>query len=454
MAPSLLLVDDDGEALLSLARALGSVQAGVRIEAAGSVAKALEAAQGLRPDVAVIDLSIEPAKGVESGFELLQKLLSLIPECRVIVLTGHGSLEYGVRALSLGAASFVEKPGDVDHLSALVRDGFKQAALRRAYNELLAAGVGARLQSEIVGSSPRTTALREELRFAGQTSQPVLLCGETGTGKGLCAHAIHRAGASGRGNFVRYQPNYASADLVSSELFGHVKGAFTGALSDRPGLIAEAEGGTLFLDEIDELPQAVQVSLLGVLQERVYRPVGSDRMKTARFRLICATNRPVDESLSNGRLRPDFFHRVAHLQIELPPLRERLQDIAELCNHFLAGLRDREGLNVFAVTDQSIDVLRRQKWPGNIRQLQALVENAAFRAGLDGRSCIDPIDLRLGDPVQTVSSPDFNSRVEAFKLHLIEESLARNGGNQVRAAADLNLDRSTLRRILERAGRA
>jgi len=446
----LLLVDDDGDALLSLTRALKAQGFNGVISAASTAERAMELAAKEDPHAAVVDLCLDDKEGVESGFKLIKSLAAVAPFCRVIVLTGHASTAHGIRALNLGAASFLEKPADLNHLLALLQDGVAQSELRRAYEELKTSKGGDEIGRLIIGCSAKMRALVEEVKYASQTGQPVLITGETGTGKGLCAQTIHRLSARNRFKFVRYQPNFSSADLVNSDLFGHRRGAFTGAYEDRRGLIQEAEQGTLFLDEIDELPLETQVTLLGVLQDRKYRPLGSDREQETNFRLICASNQDIEQCLAQGKLRKDFYHRIAYQHIHIPPLREHCEDIKDLACFILGSLREREQVHVFEIEKAAMDRLMHFEWPGNVRQLEAVVESAAYKAQFAGRSSVGEEDLNLGAKAADVGGVGFHDQVQAFKLKLINDALARQGGNQLKAARELGLERSTLRRLLAR----
>ncbi|MFM1846992.1 MAG: hypothetical protein RL417_466 [Pseudomonadota bacterium] len=447
MKPCVLFIDDDRAALDSLVRAVAQAGLGAVYLTAQGVADALAQRDRNHPLVIVLDLSLVPESGVESGFELLRTLAGRAPPARIIVLTGHGDELNGVRALHLGASSFLQKPADIPHLAALIRDGLTQAAILRR-------SVEPRPSSEEMGLIGESAAMRgvlSEIRTAAQTTQPILLIGETGTGKGLSARAIHLCSARGRGNLVRYQPTFATPDIVQSDLFGHLKGAFTGASTDRRGLIAEADGGTLFLDEIDELPPEIQIALLGVLQDKRFRPVGSSSEVSSNFRLITASNRPLEEALELGKLRPDLMHRIAHTVIRLPPLRERLDDIPLLVAHLIARLAAREKLDILGVDDAVLELLTKHRWPGNVRELEGVVESAAYRAKFAGRERITPADLRFLSAYQPTAAVerDFHSQVEAFKGALIDAALERHGGNQLRAAHDLGVDRGTLARILK-----
>ena len=449
---SILLVDDDSEALLSLARALKAAGLAASVHAAGNPATARDLFIQKRPNVVVLDLALVPAHGVESGFELLKEFSAVDGSARIIMLTGHNAIEHGIRALNLGAASFLEKPADIPLMIALIRDGIHQAEIRRAYEKLKQKRSDV-LEDLVVGTSAVIDEVRKNIRYAAANNQAVLITGETGSGKGLCAVAIHRLSARAARHFVRYQSTYSTADLVNSELFGHTKGAFTGALGDRRGLLSDADGGTLLLDELDELPQETQVTLLGVLQERKFRPVGANAEVSSDFRLICATNADPQKSIESGKLRRDLFHRVAHLIIHLPALRERRQDIAPLSAHVLRRLSEREAVAVYEFDPDAVAKLEAYDWGGNVRELEAVVEGAAFRAQYGGRRVIAPNDVVFvgAAPLNPAHKKSFSEQVEDYKHALIEAALQRHAGNQVKAAQELGIDRSSMRRILARA---
>ena len=441
----ILIVDDDSDALLSLVRVLKGTLPGERIHAATSAAKALTLVKETRPAVAVVDLSLDEKSGIESGFALMRELLSLEPTCRVIVLTGHSGVDYGVRALREGAASFIGKPADIAHLSVLIQDGINQSHLRRHYDELKRAQIPTH---DIVGRSAAIDKVRKEITYAAQTSLPVFITGETGTGKGLCARVLHELSERGGGRFVRYQPTFGTPDLVNSDLFGHVKGAFTGASGDRNGLFAEARGGTLFLDEIDELPLENQVALLGVLQERRFRPVGSSKELETDVRVLSASNHNIEDAIEQGKLRRDLYHRLAHIVIDIPPLRSRREDIPDLVAHVLTSLQRRERVTVYSCAPDAVTLLASREWRGNIRELEGVVQSAAYRAQFEGRGEIVRDDISGSASPISGEREGFHARVSDFKMKLVQEALQRHGGNQVKAARELGLDRMSLRRIL------
>jgi two-component system response regulator AtoC len=451
---AILFVDDDGEALVSLTRALKAAGLTAPCIGASSIPKALELIAAGCPPVAVLDLSIDPARGVESGYDLLKTILERSPTTRVIILTGHGGKRYGIRALELGAAHFLEKPAEIQHLYVLLCEALKHAALLTELRALRATR-----DNSLVGTSAAMEEVRAKIAFAASTNQPILLLGETGTGKGACAKEIHKLSARHNGRLARYQPTGGGSDLTNSDLFGHRKGSFTGAINDKRGLITEADAGTLFLDEIDQLPKETQVALLGVLQDREVRPLGATTPDRVDFRLIAATNGNLADLVASGAFRKDLYHRIAHYTITLPPLRDRKEDIAQLALHFISVTAQRERLNVFSLTNEALTLCQSYSWPGNIRELEAVIEGGVYHAAYRGSSTIDSNDLSLSHaPSQSSSQPSHSStssfaeQVEAYKRLLIEDALKKSGGNQVEAAALLQMERSTLRRILARTG--
>ncbi len=451
-----LLVDDDVELLQSVMRILRHKLSNRTIEGVGTPERALEILAQKRPSVAVIDLCLDESVGVDSGFELLKKCRNFDGDLRVLVLTGHGSVENGVRAMGLGAASFLEKPADPDHLAALVSDALSQAELRREYRRLQDQQEN-RGEGVLIGNSSAISKLRDEIAFAASTSLPVLLLGETGTGKSLSARLIHEASQKQAGKFVQYHPNFAGGDIVQSELFGHKKGAFTGAVEQRRGLVLEADRGTLFIDELDSIPSDTQVLLLDLVQEHRVRALGSDHFTPVQCRFVAATNKPIADVLQSGVLREDLYHRLAHCTVELPALRTRLEDIPELAQSVLERVQKRDDLNVFECSREAIVSLQEYRWPGNVRELVGVLETAAHRASFRGRSHVELEDLSLGrgfgEPTQVFRSGglsdegDFHEQVEAFKRALVAHALRASNGNQVQAAEQLGIDRGTIRRL-------
>ena len=447
---SILLVDDDSELILSLSRNLKDLLPHITIHGAGAADKALTLQATYKIRLAVVDLEIDRKKGPDSGFELISALLLNDPQIRIIVLTGHSSIEFGIEALKRGAVSFQEKPSSASDLSVLIKDFLQQRFLVESASKIEQARAESVL--DLLTSNTLSDRIKNEILFAASMNQSIFISGESGVGKSLCASLIHKVSSRAKQKFVRYQPSFVSADLVNSDLFGHIKGSFTGADQDRKGLLLEAHGGTLFIDEIDALPAETQVLLLGVLQEKKFRPVGSDKELEVDFRLITASNTSIKKAIQENKIRKDFYFRVAHHTLTIPPLRERVLEIESLINQFLKLGNERKDFSVCRVSSEGTTLLKNHDWPGNIRELQAVVEGAAFRAQFHNRFEILPEDIHL--KIDTFLDKDdsvengFHDRVLLFKKKIIREALERSGGNQVKAAKELGLDRSSMRRII------
>lgn len=452
---TVLFVDDDPDHVEHLLSALTRRDVSFNKLHAINESQAFSLQSLHHPEVAVVDLSLDPSIGPESGFSLISTLLSHDPSLRILVLTGHGSREYGIKALHHGAASFLEKPADVSHLLALITDAIIYSRLKRNFNALCKQNEQAHNLIKIQSNSVAMNEVIRTAQFASTHSQPVLILGETGTGKGVIASAIHRATVCRKGKFIRFQPSFGSQDLVSSELFGHQKGAFTGATDARSGLLEEADKGTLFIDEVGDLPHQTQIMLLDVLQEKRFRRLGSNREFKVDFRLISATNKSVEECLEKFLLREDFYHRISHLRIIIPPLRERKEDIPFLAQQFIERVANTENLSVQGISDGALGKLSRYSWPGNVRELQSVIEGGVYRAAYEERRFLDAKDLHLNTTQSSTRSSDasFRERVNTFEEQLIQEALRKAKGNQTLAANLLKLDRTSLRRIHNRSQR-
>lgn len=451
MKECVLFVDDDEETLQSLLRSLGRNGFSTPVEIALNAEDALRIAGLSAPAVAVVDLELEKKQGPEGGLKLIHDLLLRLNTVRIIVLTGHGEERYGIEALKRGAVSFIAKPAETVHLQALMEDGLNYARLRNRIKKLEEEISGSLPQVGLSSKNPAMKKVLEEVRFAATTSQPVLIIGETGVGKGIVAQAIHELSRKNK-PFVRAQPTYGSFDLIQSELFGHEKGSFTGAVAERRGLIEEANSGTLFLDEIDSLPPETQVMLLNVIQERKFRRVGSMKDRTSDFRLVAATNKSLDEL--REKIRADLFHRIAYLVLSVPPLRDRREDIDSISLTLLLQLSSQERLGVTRISPEARARIMAYDWPGNVRELCAVIEQAAFRARYVGRSTIEPEDIYLDSTSEQVvnykNKGDFRSQVDSYEQSLIKQALRDSNQNLSETARRLGVDRTQLKRMLKR----
>lgn len=453
--PKILLTDDEREvAELTIALIRPHLPPDTDIVLASSREEALARFEEFQPPLVISDLVLDTSKGPDSGFSLVRELQRQQPRPEIIVLTSLHETQYGIQALKHGAAAFLSKPPHPEHLAILIENSIKNAALRASDHALQEASNLDDIP-EFRGTSTHAKRIREQIRFAASSRLPLLITGESGTGKGLIAHAIHRRSKL-PGKFVRYQANFVSGDLFASEMFGHTKGAFTGALNLRRGLLLEAHEGTFFLDEIDELPTSAQVTLLGVLQDKLFRQLGSNAESTSQFRLISATNCPINDALEKGKLRTDFYHRISAIAIHIPPLRERREDIAPLVAAALERAQLEADLPMVSLSDDALHLLESHSWPGNVRELLQEVQQAAHRTLFRGDNRVEEEDISVVRAGKNSSKAegsgevtDFHTQVQTFKRKLILRALEQTNNNQVHAARLLGIDRGSLRRILE-----
>ena len=329
-----------------------------------------------RPDAVVTDMMLPDVDGIE----LVRKFKQLEPEAEVIVITGQGNIPRSVEAVKAGAFDFLEKPIDAERLLDKLEKAIKQKSLVDE-NEQLKQKLQDRYKFQnVIGKSKKMQELFELIESVAASEANILIQGENGTGKELIANAIHYNSKRSKGPFIKINCAAIPKDLIESELFGYKKGAFTGATMDKEGLFEMAEGGSLLLDEIGEMPPYLQTKLLRVLQEREYRPIGSDRIVHVDFRLICATNIDLDAALREGRLREDLYFRINTITLRVPPLRERTEDIPLLCDYFLDKFRQRYQKNVKTLAPSVYHLLIRNRWPGNVRELENAIERAVLVA--------------------------------------------------------------------------
>ncbi|KPK14826.1 MAG: hypothetical protein AMJ62_11700 [Myxococcales bacterium SG8_38] len=441
MRGSVLIIDDDAAFRFAMAKALR--RAGYGVSEAGSGEEAVEIlCDQDPPDVALLDLKM---KGI-GGLEVLRRCGSI--PTSVIVLTGHGTVKAAVEAMQLGAFSFLEKPVDADILKPLLQ----QALAEKARVE---AGVASDLVP-LIGVSAMMEEVREFVRTVAPTDETVLIFGETGTGKEVVARQIHSQSKRSAGPYVAMNAACVPRELFESELFGHKRGAFTGAHSDRQGLFREADGGTLFIDELAELPLQSQAKLLRAIETKSIRPVGESGEVDVDVRIIAATNRDLWIETQAGRFREDLYFRLQVFPVVIAPLRERVEDIKPLAKHLLARL----GKSDIELSPESLAALREYDWPGNVRELLNVLRRASlFSIG----DVVDPDLIRrmiaasvFGNARSTVPpSSDADSRstilADVERDH-IERVLREMDGNITRAASALGIDRRTLQRKLRAYG--
>jgi len=443
--PTVLVVDDEDAMREVLALRLRPWGFAVAAAASGSEARAL--AESLAPVAVISDVVLPDV----SGLELLRWLKAGDPRRPVILITAYGTIDAAVEAMKHGAQDFLTKPLDYARLRTLL------AGLRRARSAAPAppAAGGERGLGPLVGASAPMQALYRLIRTLAASQATAILTGESGTGKELVAHTIHQLSDRRRGPFVAVNTAAIPEGISEGELFGHEKGAFTGAVAARPGWFEQADGGTLLLDELVEMPLHLQPKLLRILEEGRVRRLGGQRPVDFDVRLLAATNRDPEEAVGAGRLRADLYYRLSVFTLHLPPLRSRGDDVLLLAEHFLERLNRKHGTAVEGFARETRRRLLRHRWPGNVRELKNAVERAVILAGegrvrcrhlppsvLDGRLLSEP-GLHL---------PPGTSAAEAERI-LIVETLKRSGNNKAEAARRLGLDVKTIRNKLRRYAR-
>lgn len=384
-----------------------------------------------------------------SGEEILQAALKRDPDLPVVVITGYGSIDSAIEAMKAGAHDYIQKPFDPEKLVFAVKKAVDHYALIKK-NRNLTAQLAIIKTDEFIGSSKSMLEVKGMISRTAPLDVTVMITGETGTGKELVARLIHRASRRAEGRFLAVNCGALSESLLESELFGHEKGAFTGAAQQKKGLLDAADGGTLFLDEINSMPQALQTKLLRVLQEGNFLRVGATRETQCDLRIISATNADLKAEVAAGRFREDLFYRLHVINIELPPLRRRRVDIPELCYHFLAKYGVRHGKEIRTITHRTLDILSRAPWPGNIRELENVISRAVIMAEGDSISeSALPAEMRKAD--QPTSHTDLPlMRLDEMEQFMIKKALLTTDNNKAQAAQLLGIDTSTLWRKMKK----
>jgi DNA-binding NtrC family response regulator len=415
---------------------------GFEVRSASHGARAEELFHAWRPAVVLLDLLLPDIDGIE----LLRRMKAVDPNPEVIVISGQGTIKRALEAGQAGAFFFIEKP-DLDPAGILtILDRALSLHDERQQHEQLKEQLRSQFSfSNIIGKSKKMRELFELVDAVAASDANILIQGENGTGKELIANALHLRSLRAKGPFIKINCAAIPKDLIESELFGYKKGAFTGALQDKVGLLELASGGSLMLDEIGEMPSFLQTKLLRVLQEREYRPVGSERIVKVDFRLICATNIDLDTALRDGRLREDLYFRINTITVRVPPLRERTEDIPLLCTHFVDKFNERYRKSIKGISPAAYHLLIRNRWPGNVRELENAIERAVLVAkGTE----IQPSDLP--EPIRDESStnpefavPPHHTLAEIERMAILQ-TLQRTNWNKQEAAHILGLYRPTL----------
>jgi DNA-binding NtrC family response regulator len=438
---SILLVDDEEKILKALGRALR--EAGHEVTTTASAREAQRLLAERTFDLFVVDNRM-PEK---TGLELIRELAAS-PEAerpQVVMMTAHATVENAIEAMKLGAFDYLQKPFEVEELLVVCRRALEHQRLRTHHRYLLTEREEDFNHYGIVGRSPAMQELIRKLELVAQSKSTVLVMGETGTGKELVARAIHDRSAQRDMPLIKVNCAAIPDGLLESELFGHVRGAFTGATSTKKGKFALADGGTIFLDEIGTLSAALQAKLLRVLQEREFEPLGAERTQQVDLRVIAATNRDLRKRVVEGRFEEDLFYRLSVIPIEIPPLRERREDIRPLVDHFLAKHRQRTGKNIEGISEAALEALQAYDWPGNVRELENAIERAVVlsRGTVIEASEISMHGVSSGLP-PAIPSLNLRQNLEWMERQTVQQALQKAGGLKKRAAELLGISQRAL----------
>ena len=455
-----VLVVDDEDVVCKSCRAILKEE-GCEVETAYSGAEALHVMSGQEFDVVITDLKMPGMNGIE----LLTEIKHRTPSTAVILITGYSTIPTAIEAIKCGAFDYIPKPFTPDKLAVTVANALERRVLRKENLRLDELTDKCYRFRDIIGGSKKMRELYKVIEKVAPTDSTVLIHGESGTGKELVANAIHANSLRSDAQFISLDCTALTESLLESELFGHVKGSFTGAVVSKPGLFEIADGGTFFLDEIGNVSLPTQTKLLRVLQEREFKPVGGNGIKKTDIRLITATNRNLEAMIAEGTFREELFYRLNVLPIFLPPLRKRKDDIPALVDHFLEKFSRRVNGRETAVSPEAMDLLMKYDWPGNVRELENIVERLVVMA--DG-SMIKPEHLPTAIQRKPVSGrvgvPRTNEELkEARKLlrrdavreverAFVTDALERNDWNVTRAARDVGMQRSNLHAIVRKYG--
>jgi DNA-binding NtrC family response regulator len=439
-----LVVDDDPGVRYTLREILE--QEGLTVEEAADGEEALARYEAAPAPLVITDLRMPRL----DGLGLLQALSGRTPVPRVVLITAHGSERDAVAAMKAGAFDYFKKPFETEELLAVVRRAIEAVRLRDE-NERLAGELA--LSRTMIFASPSMRALARLVARVAPKDVTVLITGESGTGKERVADALVRASPRAEKPFVRFNCAALSPELAEAELFGHARGAFTGAVRARPGLFGEADGGTILLDEVGELAPDAQAKLLRVLQDGEVRPVGEERSRLVDVRVLAATHRDLEALVKSGGFRQDLFYRLNVIRLHVPPLRDRPEDLVLLARHLLDRFAQRFGLPALRVPESLMDRLRAHRWPGNVRELENALESLVALSPPDGLDLsLLPFGREAETPTPEVGPLGLKARVEAYERGLVVEALRAASGNRSEAARQLGISRVTLHDKLKKYG--
>lgn len=446
MKYKLLIVEDDEEIRTQMKWALAH---DYEVLLTSDRESAVDIFKSSRPSVVLLDMGLPPHPGTpEEGLNALSELLALDNTAKIVIVSGQGEKEVAMKAIGLGAYDFLNKPVDVELLKILLKRCFHVSVLEKEYRQM-------QQQRQVddfegmLGSSRRMLTVFDAVRKVATTDAPVLILGESGTGKERIARAIHQRSARKEGPFIAINSSAIPESLIESELFGHEKGSFTGAHTQRKGRIEASAGGTLFLDEIGEIPLPIQVKLLRFLQEQCIERVGGRQEISVDTRVIAATNADLKKGMTEGTFREDLFYRLAVVQLMLPALRERDDDILLLAQSFMQQFAVQNGKTGISFSPESIRAMRRHPWPGNVRELQNRVRRAVIMG--EGKR-LTPGDLELTDSSGSPQGSTLKDARETLERDMIQQSLRKHGGKITAAAIELGISRPTFYELMDKLG--
>ncbi|KQM19314.1 PEP-CTERM-box response regulator transcription factor [Novosphingobium sp. Leaf2] len=443
--PKLLVVEDDAGLQAQLKWAYEDFE----VLVAGDRASAIALLRAEMPDVVTLDLGLPPdPDGTSEGFAVLDEIMALKPDTKVVVASGHGARESALQAIARGAYDFYQKPVDIDTLGLIVRRALHLHRLEEENRRLaLRVDTGETVLGRLITAAPEMVKVARTIERVANTGVSVMLLGASGTGKELLARGLHEASGRAGGAFVAINCAAIPENLLESELFGHEKGAFTGAVKTTPGKIEQAAGGTLFLDEVGDIPLQLQVKLLRFLQERVIERIGSRTAIAVDTRIVCATHQDLDAMIAQGRFRDDLYYRLAEIVVRIPALAERTGDPTLLAKAFLT--RHAKDMNpaVRGFSAEALAAIDAWHWPGNVRELENRVKRAVIMAD---EKLVSAADLDLADPdAQVTAALNLKSAREQADRKVIRHALARSEGNISSTAKMLGISRPTLYDLLK-----
>lgn len=447
-SPRILVIDDE-QSLVETVTVLLE-RKGFEVASALSGEAGLEEFEVARPDLVLVDVRMPKMSGVE----VLEEIRERSPHTPVVLITAQASLESAIRAVNLGATHYVRKPFSNEELVAILRRSLDWGEVRKE-NESLRGELRRQREREAerpVGSSPRFMEALELAESVADSDSTLLIRGESGVGKEVFARHIHALSSRAANGFYSLNCGALPEGLLESEMFGHVKGSFTGAHRDKKGLFEAASGGTLLLDEVGEMSPSIQVKLLRVLQQKEVVPVGSTEPVQVDVRLIAATNRDLERDMEDGRFRSDLYYRLNVISIDIPPLRDRPEDVSVLANHFLREHAEKEGEEPRQLSEGALEVLQEYGWPGNVRELQNVMERAVVLTEdviVEESVLPDRLTDADAEPLVQDRTPD-NPSLEVIERAYIEHVIRAEDGNKTRAAEVLGINPSTLYRKLKR----